>query len=307
MENLPAAGSSLLDLLPDEMTFDGQLLRLGVGEFNDRYNYAALVVARRAFLQVVSEVAPEVVGDLGRTVYPRYLDDVRTRDERRGGGADDLHHGEQDPWFPEAVRWVGRWFRADPFREEDHPREYRRGWPWLLMAAAETCRQWAAWGVDPEEDELGDLSLYDDRWFDLMLVSDRAKREMRAARKPASIRVAAQAWNPWAETRAAAEERIVREITVTVRARMDEIESGLDRKGFNRAPVKPAARDHLEWAVRYQIRGESFPCIARSVYRSRQTVAGAVHDVLETLGIPPRPASPRGRPRAARRQDMASE
>ncbi len=182
----------------------------GVGEFNDRYNY---------------------------------------RPARRRPRADGLSPLPRPCSHPRGAPWRERLATRSGigFPRPQVARKYRGGWPccsWRPQRPAGSGRP------APEDDDLGGRSLYDDRWFDLMLlVSDRAKREMRIERRPERIRVAPQA-------ESVARRGPPRKPHPPRRRRSARGWTTSHGKGFNRTPREAGCRDHLE-SVRYQV--ESSP------------------------------------------------
>ena len=110
-------------------------------------------------------------------------------------------------------------------------------------------------------------------------------------------------WDPTEESRLDARRRIL----AWVDWRLDQIEEAARAAGAVPPPVKRTGDDHFRWLARYHVKGESFAAIARDVNRTRQTIAGAIHDTAALIGLslhepdPPGPQrKPPGRPRIVR-------
>ena len=104
-------------------------------------------------------------------------------------------------------------------------------------------------------------------------------------------------WYPVVEPIQDAEERLVAECRRAIRRDLQEVEAEAERRGMVRARVKRTGLDHFEWLVRYQLRGESYAEIARSVCKERQTVAEAIQKTAALIGLPLRLPDPTGPPR----------
>lgn len=106
---------------------------------------------------------------------------------------------------------------------------------------------------------------------------------------------AAPSWNPFEQSEA--------EFLSTIAAYVDRIK-GLPE--FVPTPTKSTGVRDFEWLVRYQVRGESYPTIAKDLPAAHReapqsTVRAAVVTLARTVGLTLRSPGRSGRPRKVRR------
>jgi hypothetical protein len=130
------------------------------------------------------------------------------------------------------------------------------------------------------------------------------------------VSFSANAWHPQTEPREVAKRRIMRELELLVErhledTRIDFVTPGIifSERGARSAPVKHV-KDHFDWFVRFQVKGESFGRISRSAamgrvatQRRHRTVVQRAVDAVGTLldgerWLSWRRPAPRGRPRS---------
>ncbi len=261
---------SLWELHRDNVELDSERAFPAAGDYVDPYSIIPTLQARRTFLKIAAELAPEIVVDLRDNVFPVFL-------RSSYPCCADI--------MPEIWKWGERAFKIQPFV----------GGSWVHDSACTTLEVWAAAREQGIDDRI-ELTLVQDSINEFMFAPDWARAELGKERKPERIVISKPEWNPFTESRRDAERRTDREFRRQREARMDEIEARLRQDGAAPSPVAPKLRDHLAWLVRYQVRGESFASIAQDVGRTRQGVTEAVHGAARFIFLPLRPSRP-GRPK----------
>ena len=108
-------------------------------------------------------------------------------------------------------------------------------------------------------------------------------------------------WDPAMRERARARSQILGEFTRYLDVYLDHLEDRLshDREPWQRTPNSRVLGQYVEWLVRYQCRGESFPDIDRAAtgykHASGETVEKPVRRLAKLVDIQLRPGT-RGRP-----------
>ena len=110
-----------------------------------------------------------------------------------------------------------------------------------------------------------------------------------------------EGWDPTAARRAAARRHILADFERFLDEYLDGMESYvlMEQEKWRRTPAYTALEKHMEWLVRYQCQGESFPDIDRSAsdykYATGETVEKPVRRLAKLMDVQLRPGT-RGRP-----------
>lgn len=103
-------------------------------------------------------------------------------------------------------------------------------------------------------------------------------------------------WDVQASTRVEAADAIRATFERDLKAYLDGMEDHARERGLVPTPAKRELA-HFGWLARYQVLGESYTAIAKSVCHERKTVTDAVKAIAVMLALPPRSQSRGGRPR----------
>ena len=306
-------------------------LRLGEGELTDPFGEEARIVYRLEFVEALHRIAPEVVADLADRLRPfvdslaakkgsvqpsldpkaiprdvaEFLVEARRLQESAFGALTEpvtvvlLPDGTAIADFPEFISthfspdvnaaflaWARRWNFGN-----DHT-------SWLVQTANTTLYIWMKQTLTGEgpDDRLhpGPYVEYADRG---RYSAEEARLLIESASHNRSFSLPDQEWNFRVEPKADAYYRIMETVRRMVKEELARIEAEALSRGDRPVIVKPAARDHLEWLIRYQVKGERYAAIARDVGRSRQAVILAVRQAATLIDLPLREPDRRGRPR----------
>jgi hypothetical protein len=93
---------------------------------------------------------------------------------------------------------------------------------------------------------------------------------------PASTLPAPEGYDPLTEKRA--------DYLARVKHYADAVEATYAAAGWQEAPHRPTAPTHLQWTVRYQLRGETFPAIAAGK-KDPDFIKKMVRDVATLIGL----------------------
>lgn len=252
-------------------------MKLTLGEYATPHLEAS--EARSIFLAVIEEVAPEVLEALRNDVYPRYI--------------------ELGPLFsPRDLNEV-----PGELREalEKWASQFSISAEWVLEQALATLDLWRQYPdmLEWEPLEWGCIDVGEGFW---------------TPKPPDPIGTFKFAWDPAAETRARARERIQKAFAEALEEYLNRIEAFFEAHpdGWRRA-IEKRARDqdqtrHFRWLAYYLVKGWSYAEIARAenpgadedyeAVLESKVIQKAVRDTAELIGIelPDR----RGRPRAVR-------
>jgi hypothetical protein len=105
-------------------------------------------------------------------------------------------------------------------------------------------------------------------------------------------------WVPWWETRADYERALHVAFKRSLRAYLDQREGEARKRGFRLSPQKHALDHHLDWLVRWQVLGRSWPdLMTETPHRaSRDTIREAIERLASEIGLTLRRGKA-GRPR----------
>lgn len=268
-------------------------MRLGFGEYVDPQGFIPHVLARQHFLDALEVVEPRVLDDLMGRPLELALEAIPPQWLTMAVG-ESLPIDLTDRVGVAIHAWMRRWRLGDDEVT------------WVGAAALWTLMGWVTsiegnQSLDELERRLRDPPLLDAAFQRAYRPWERFRPHFTlTAGEGAAPLVLEAEWDPYTETRAAAEERITAEVAWQVRREFDAIEAGRRAAGQHLAPIKRTGREHFRWLARYQVRGESYAAIARAVCRERQTVKEAIQETALLIGLPLRPPDRAGRPRAAK-------
>jgi hypothetical protein len=145
-----------------------------------------------------------------------------------------------------------------------------------------------------EQPTAEELAVAIGRW-----AQDLAENMLRTS---ASVTVPSLTWNPWLESRAAAETRLGEAAERAIKEQLDTTAARLAAAGAKLTPRKSTGLDHFRWLVRYQIKMQSHAKIAaRLPKKTPDAVRMAIHRTAKLIGLPLRPQGLPGAPRGPRR------
>ena len=273
---------------------------------------AVRVYARRRFMQMTADLAPQVLGTLHDDVLPlpvppeHATNPVLARD--MGGET--------------AVATLPPELQALRSKLDAWADSHRLNVPWIRAAAA---LQLVWWRQHPEQLA---MDLFSIRADVAIAVYKARKQGMQPAVQPrgllwSNLSLTAcgsddghdfavpvfafehEGWDPMWTTRKDATAAIEAAFREELRVHLDVMEAAASAAGFERQKKYGNLRQHLEWLVRYQCNGESYSGIARTVApiaakeTPRMTVSKPVRELAEVLELPLRQYTG-GRPRKTR-------
>ncbi len=280
-------------------------LRLGPGDYVDPDGHAAAWTARQHFLDAAIDVQPDTLTSLvtrralalAAQLFPPLI-----------------KHQVGDDWDAEYLRRVERikGTDLDPLTYVNAWMDRWRLWQtWCGFAAMNTLWD-GLYAVARGGPPLTRLRLPDDLVDDALTLGRTAlihgdQRYM----PPFDVWPAlfdetgdsVLSWEPRREPRAVARRRLANQMLTALDEEMDRIEAQARAAGDVPTPVKTTGRSHFVWLARYQVKGETYAEIARSVRKHPQTVKDAVRETAETIVLDLRDPDPPGRPRRSRPTD----
>lgn len=215
-------------------------------------------MARFAFLETVHSLCPKVLADLEAAAGGRKVHLKGLPDEQ------EVEH----QLGADQLKTLREWAKG-----------YRLNAPWVILYAAFTLDMW---GSVP-----GAAGRY---WF--------APPDGLSVPSPPPFNFQMPApdltWVP----RSQAEKSIRESFDSALAEYLESCERLCEEQGWARLKNRRVAEEHLTWLVRYQVLGESFSKIARTLTARtpRQTIAQPVHEMAELIELPLR-KSTGGRPR----------
>ncbi|MGH2532895.1 MAG: hypothetical protein ACRDJW_11405 [Thermomicrobiales bacterium] len=258
-----------------------------MGEFDWSDRTGRHVVLRNRFLAAIRDLAPGVLHDLGGSPFSlyhslapspdRYADlpdyfrswDALTREAEETVDEVSLLRDSLSQW---QARWrlFASWFL-------DHALET------MLLASANT------WTTEVEGRD----------WVGSCWMTDRYSIHLPVDPSELHFSFEDEGWLPWDEEWATARFRINAQFQASLDRYQERVEQRMDESDMVRTEqVRHLDRD-ITWLVRYQVLGEGWSEIARSVDPEAldpQTVKDAVRRLFEPLHLRPRDPDPPGRP-----------
>jgi hypothetical protein len=278
--------------------------RLSHWEYTDAQGLQAQATARLIYLDVLTENEPRVLEELIEAPF-RALE-ATWQDTGR-----DAPPHERFPELGDDIQWdiMARLLGASQERSDGG----------VLAALDRWSQRWGPRKVDPS------LSPMDD-WFvssglytlviwvispiirsaaRLLYVPgplkfDHSMAVMQPHQRTISIELP---WFPGIESLQEAEDRLMTECRRRIQLELAAVEAEAEQHGMVRAPVKRTGDEHFAWLVRFQVQGESYAEIARSVCKERQTVAEAIRKTAALVDLPlrsPDRTGPRHTPKPPR-------
>jgi hypothetical protein len=265
--------------------------------------------AQEMFLAVVRAKRPGVMEDLSNEPLSLYLEaDLPVNPVNRRTWTQ-LVQGSETPDNPLLLRlkeslieWQRRWHLEET---EGDPK-------WCLATAVLTLAEWKS---DNSDNKILDWSYHRTvsvrDWinlepplpdFDYWLSGISHKEYLKEVREAANRQLEAKPLSILKESRRRA---IISDVVEAAEKYMHKLEERYKSDGWEAVTKRPMLRDHLIWAVKYQVVGMNYNQITRETKPTVTTnaVRKAIRETLEYIGIRAREADPPGRPRGSKNSE----
>jgi hypothetical protein len=217
--------------------------RLGTGEWGGQEDF--MDEARRMFLREIQVTAPIAIERLQKMVWPEFLAAEAAFTKKRGVRPSSVGF----PWPDKLLQAVYDWAKVHHLLQESRVPE------WLRHQVRST---FLVWRLYPQRRSIGRFG-----WAGIYTgytTCDSIPAE------DLTIAISEFTWHPRKDdmSRKDAERFFLERIELELKARMDEIETLVAKRGFIRTP-ELREDTHVKWAVRFQILGERVTDIAASI------------------------------------------
>lgn len=248
---------------------------------------------RNVFLPTIAEHAPEVLEHLHKIVFPFYVDV--------------LHDHPQISWYELTLEMY------DPYLCTNglilSMRQWSQRWnltaDWCFELAFRTIEKWTrpynqrnklmwdneGWGGGvPDEWPIppDGLPFYNPLDFHRSQYKERLHKQVIESIKNDSI---------LRHGEPSSRKAFVDSIIAVADGYCSKVDKYAESLGYKKTREKKKLKQHLVWAVRFQVLSESYSAIAEQERVSVSTVKRAVADILELIELTPRPSSKPGRQR----------